>query len=552
MSHADKSASSTGVVVYLQEELGDARLRCNQLKDYINEAVELIEKSEQRDHFFEVAGHLLHGIPDTMMRMEKALSAAAMAVAKWDYESVKEDLRPEKAEQLEDALKDLRVRRVQRRSSTYQERRPMKTHEAAEELDRIASSLEESGELDAEAVKNLVASLEGDGRRTASSAIDTSKALRGLAESLTAKGKSRPSRAVLASALRRVLAETMHVGSEVVADGPEPIDGPVGYNLVEGLDYIRNAAVSAYRRGSTGSQTRQAFDQLATIVSEIGLLTESVGSTRASQLSTMLSKEIRASKRFLKSDMVDSMMMAASEKVALMSPIITTQMVKAFNDGAGFGDFDVGDVQETADWLEVAAAKCARLSGHRLSSPPIALFKDMAERVHTLAFNMGAAMAAPQAAIDDEDIPFAQVVASRRKVANVPIAKQLSTAFLDGAAYGDYSSQDVPSAARNFVQAVRSAARYVSRGGVSGTAPMHIFKAISEHLNDLVFSMGAAGAVVSKMAGSEEKLSRFEEGKPADPTENMSEEDAAKWKTEHENNKDNFKPASRGADAWKA
>lgn len=426
----------------------------------------------------------------------------------------------------------------------------MKTHEAAEELDRIASSLEESGELDADAVKNLVASLEGDGRRTASSAIDTSKALRGLAESLTAKGKSRPSRAVLASALRRVLAETMHVGAEVVADGPEPVGGPVSYNLVEGLDYIRNAAVSAYRRGSTGSQTRQAFDQLATIVSEIGLLTESVGSTRASQLSAMLSKEIRASKRFLKSDVVDSMMMTASDKVALTSPIITTQMVKAFNSGSGYGDFDVAQVQDAADWLEVIAAKCARLSGHRLDSPPIALFKDMAERVYTLAFSMGAAMASPQAAIEDEDIPFAQVVASS-KTANVPIAKQLSTIFLEGATYGDYSRQDVLSAARQFVQAVRSAARYASRGTGSATAPMHIFKEISEHLNNLVFSMGAAGAV-SKMAGSEEKLSRFEEGKPADPTENMSEEDAAKWKTEHENNKDNFKSASLGADAWKA
>jgi hypothetical protein len=39
-------------------------------------------------------------------------------------------------------------------------------------------------------------------------------------------------------------------------------------------------------------------------------------------------------------------------------------------------------------------------------------------------------------------------------------------------------------------------------------------------------------------------LSRFEEGKPADPTENMNPEDAKKWWEEHEKNKDNFKTAA--------
>jgi len=43
---------------------------------------------------------------------------------------------------------------------------------------------------------------------------------------------------------------------------------------------------------------------------------------------------------------------------------------------------------------------------------------------------------------------------------------------------------------------------------------------------------------------SEEKESRFEEGKPADPTENMSPEDAKKWKEEHDKNKDKFKSAN--------
>ncbi len=42
------------------------------------------------------------------------------------------------------------------------------------------------------------------------------------------------------------------------------------------------------------------------------------------------------------------------------------------------------------------------------------------------------------------------------------------------------------------------------------------------------------------------KRSRFEEGVPADPTENMNPADAKKWKEEHDKNKDNFKASSSG------
>jgi len=38
---------------------------------------------------------------------------------------------------------------------------------------------------------------------------------------------------------------------------------------------------------------------------------------------------------------------------------------------------------------------------------------------------------------------------------------------------------------------------------------------------------------------------KFEEGKPADPTKNMSPEDAKEWKLQNLKNKDNFKAASR-------
>jgi hypothetical protein len=42
-----------------------------------------------------------------------------------------------------------------------------------------------------------------------------------------------------------------------------------------------------------------------------------------------------------------------------------------------------------------------------------------------------------------------------------------------------------------------------------------------------------------------ERMSRFEEGKPADPTKNMSPEEAAEWEEQNDKNKDKFKTAAR-------
>ena len=111
-----RSKTAAGISIFLLEELGDARLRHAQLKKYIDEAMTLIEKSGKRDHFFEVAGNLIHGIPEILFKLGKALDAAALAAARLDYEETKNTLKPEKIEELERALQDVRIRNVQRRS----------------------------------------------------------------------------------------------------------------------------------------------------------------------------------------------------------------------------------------------------------------------------------------------------------------------------------------------------------------------------------------------------------------------------------------------------
>ena len=213
--------TAAGITVFLLEELGDARSRLVQLKKYIDEATDLIEKSEHRDHFFEVAGNLIHGIPEALFKMEKALEAAAFAAARLDYEEIKEDLKPEKIEELEKALQDVRIRRPQRRSGEGptqddgKDQGAMNTKSAATHLSNIAKEVEASGRLPMAHIVYLIRSLETGARDKTASTVDPKKLsahLQTIAQQVatgkTSDGKP-VSRVTLARHLRRLFADMM-------------------------------------------------------------------------------------------------------------------------------------------------------------------------------------------------------------------------------------------------------------------------------------------------------------------------------------------------------
>jgi len=198
---------ASGILVYLTEELGDARLRCTQLKQLVTRAVELVEKSEKRDHFYEMAGDVIYGIPDLLFRLDKALDAASLAASKLDYEEIKQGLRPEKVDELEEAMKDVRLRYVNRRS---EKDLPMKPKQAADVIDRIANEYEVTGNLPAASLSRLVAVLEGQDR-VGSQATGVGQ-LRAVAEAL--RGATSADRLQVAQTLRGILAEHLDVEVE--------------------------------------------------------------------------------------------------------------------------------------------------------------------------------------------------------------------------------------------------------------------------------------------------------------------------------------------------
>jgi hypothetical protein len=230
-------SKAASITVFLVEELGDARVRSEQLKKYIEEATGLIEKSEHRDHFFEVAGHLLHGIPEVLLKLEKAIEAASMAASRIDYEEIKERLKPEKVEELEKALQDVRIRNLRRSEGQEEPPKEKPTKDAARitkeeistvmnakiaayELSRIADHVETTGAVPMDRLVSLIGRLER-GKREASSVSPTQAAgyFRALAEELTrtANEAERPSRFALAQHLRKVVADVMPMTSAQVS-----------------------------------------------------------------------------------------------------------------------------------------------------------------------------------------------------------------------------------------------------------------------------------------------------------------------------------------------
>ncbi|HEY8095930.1 MAG TPA: hypothetical protein VIE65_07500 [Methylobacter sp.] len=99
-----------GPLVYVQQELSSARRNCETLKYSISQALDLINSSSKKDHFYAVAGDIIQSIPANLLAMEAALDSAAMMVDKLDYEELRQVILPEKVDELERVLEDVRIR----------------------------------------------------------------------------------------------------------------------------------------------------------------------------------------------------------------------------------------------------------------------------------------------------------------------------------------------------------------------------------------------------------------------------------------------------------
>lgn len=110
------SSRTAGPTLYIQEELSDARLRLDELKGYVIKAYDMLDSLEQKDQIYAAAGEIIYAIPDCLFKIEKALGAVSMAMNKVDYEEQRQILRPEKVDELERVLDELRLNMPRRNS----------------------------------------------------------------------------------------------------------------------------------------------------------------------------------------------------------------------------------------------------------------------------------------------------------------------------------------------------------------------------------------------------------------------------------------------------
>jgi hypothetical protein len=103
-----KTANSA--TIYIQEELSNARRHCDTVKRGISQALDLINASDKQDHFYAVAGDLIYSVPAALMQLEKSLNTVALAVDKLDYEEIRQVLRPDRVDELERVLEEVRIR----------------------------------------------------------------------------------------------------------------------------------------------------------------------------------------------------------------------------------------------------------------------------------------------------------------------------------------------------------------------------------------------------------------------------------------------------------
>lgn len=594
------------------EELGDARLRCDQLMRYVDEAVQLIEKSDKKDHFFEVAGHLIQGIPETAFKLEKALQAVALAADRIDYEEIKQELRPEKVEELERVLRDVRIRPVKHRSEN-----PMKPKEAATRLREFAKITREEGSLPLYDVAAFIAAL-GHTRQASSSPVaDTLDRIATVLESgqrvsrqqvatilYRMAGEAEVETAIRLASQPKLTQEHMQLGNaeevkeKFKAENPDitdealneiaeqwsknknvikdktALDGSPG--IVPHFDTIKAEALMASRAANV-ARWRPALLGLYNIVDEIGTVLVMLGSMDT-QKSEALKREIRqqlpqAAKNVEQMGPLSVLAgdeegvpgqtqdpdpwkvnQESSEDMALRSrfeqgvPADPTQNMDQ-GDGAEWKE----NTEEHKDKFKEAAGRWKALFPRSHSSH--GHFFDL--EANGASFRIEPVLGANGVHVMLAGQPMYRLLATIPEQGTIKYRRQLTDiAKLKSVAEAYAKTLDAPAGGVDFTNEwtkTAASGRTTHLEGKSG----HTMCGEEAHKDTLVKSPRDATCYYCKQAwekkhaSSKEALgpdgggtfSKFEEGKPADPTENMSPEDAKAWKEEHDNNKDNFKSA---------
>lgn len=582
MSGSNEQQKSAGALVYLVEELGDARMRCDQLLRYVDKATKLIEKSAQKDHLFEVAGDVIQGIPETTFKLHKALQAVALAANRIDYEEIKQDLRPEKTEELERVLKDVRIRQVHRRSS------PMLNPEGVvTQLRGLAKKAREDGVLATADLASLIQSLEAGGPKVAEDrGAKIAAEFEAMAQALeNPPAGELPSRVRLAGVLRRTLGGHMELrtaDSEALQSGwfkspEEEVTAELTTaisaikKMVQGLNNPRRnrtmfmSALGCLSRAANAlgqdPAIAEALDRASNILFRKWSTTKSPVSESVPLAARMASSEDEKLSRFEEGKSADPTKKMSPEDAKEWKENTEEHKDKFKKDAAKPPEEAVSEITaaiEALKKLSRGSGNPKRLMVSVLSDLSLAMQKmGQNEKISNLLDRTAAVVQASwslkglkeMGATDEGEIDKTAFVAPEpqnpEEVTRV-IAQMMDAARKATTLDGDYK--------RVLFQAVRIINGLYGLGLQFEVPSIGLLVRVQKEL----MKFAGVHPAMTTYASEDEKRSRFEEGKSADPTKKMSPEDAKEWKENTEEHKDKFKSAKRrevtsGSDrSWKA
>jgi hypothetical protein len=482
---AAEASKTAGVTVYLMEELGDARMRCDQLLRYIEQASKIIEQSSHKDHVFEVAGGIVRGIPETAFKLHKALQAVALAASRLDYEEIKQDLRPEKVEELERVLKDVRVRHVQRRSLPM-----INPGKVVQELRSLAKQSREKGRLDTDGLSSLIATLESGASKEAKE--KAAAQLEAMAHALEnpPQGES-PSRYRLAQVLRRTLAESLELTAsegfqpQAAIDAQPRDPAEVTQALAELIKYARLVDTT----GGSGDYKRM-FGNMIGVLNQVYYITRIFDIEGTGYI---------------------------QRAVKAIMPYTSLRPMANFASVLGFED------EKRSRYEEGKSADPTR----NMSDADAKEWKQNTEE-HGDKFKKEAASKAPQVIFKRMKDAVDGMLEARVKIRQVH--EDLSGIRYDatGTVFtNNYQNSEIEKVEKTLYE---------------------LDHTIGQAFRDVERLERTMRNTMVKSASEDEKRSRYEEGKSADPTENMSEADAEEWKANTEEYGDKFKGAAAKAE----
>lgn len=107
MSQKQANTSDAGWALITQGVTA-ARVDAHRLRKLLSQAQNLIEKSPHKDHFYQVAGDLIMGVPGALDRLERALDRTSYALAKIGEDHLKDRLSISDRAMVEDATQNPR------------------------------------------------------------------------------------------------------------------------------------------------------------------------------------------------------------------------------------------------------------------------------------------------------------------------------------------------------------------------------------------------------------------------------------------------------------